>query len=99
MKQKKYKGKIPDLSKYSEIGFFIFADGAEWRFFISNYDKDKEWMSCKVCRTQKRIGKANYSFGYNGERFAMTSDWYRIQENNQLYVAFIDALEKYENNQ
>lgn len=86
---KKSKGIFPDPTK----GWRVLSDLGEWIIFSK--PGGKPWINIKVVKKGYDNHKANFMLGWNGERFASSSDYdVLVERNPSLHKMVIAALEQ-----
>lgn len=65
-----------------------------WLIFAREPKEGSDWMDFRLSVVGAITGRANYTFGWNGKRFAMGQDMRDIKEHRPLLFArFVEELQ------
>lgn len=90
---KGYKGLHPaSTSKWACLGSIDHLDECVWIVYAKPRT-DKGWINYKIVAEDRAPYKANYWLGWNGSRFAVSSDYIRlVQDRPELAEAVQDFV-------
>lgn len=90
----KRRGIHPEGQGWEFISEINPTGSCVWKIYIR--DNGGEWVNFKIAAKAKAASKANYSLGWNGERFALSHDYIvLVDKRPKLYDAVIEALKDY----
>ena len=94
-KLKMWCGNPPDEQMWAKVCDLGKFDGIGWMLSSKVPDADSAWQSYKLVADGVVAGKANYRFGWNGERFTVHNDVDQLQQfRPSLAKAVLKALDK-----